>query len=59
MDATLTQNSPTPDQTGEREFDGFKKSGNDNAMEQQLQEHCRRCGIDPVTAVKLFPVLAR
>lgn len=42
-----------------REFDGFKKTGIDSDIEDQLEEHCRKFGIDPLEAVKLFPVLAR
>ena len=34
----------------EREFDGFKKTGLDAEVEQQLAEHCERFAIDPLTA---------
>lgn len=43
----------------EERFDGFKKSGVDAAVENLLREHCRRHNIDPIDAVKHFPVLAR
>jgi len=43
----------------EREFDGFKKTGLDSQIEQQLAEHCERFSIDPLTAAQLFPVLGR
>lgn len=39
--------------------DGFKKSGLDAEVEARLAEHCRRFGIDALTAVKNFAVLAR
>jgi len=42
-----------------REFDGFKKTGLDDTVEDQLEEHCEKFGIRPLDAVKLFPVLAR
>jgi hypothetical protein len=42
-----------------REFDGFKKTGTDSGIEDQLEAHCRHYGIGPLDAVKLFPVLAR
>lgn len=41
------------------EFDGFRKTGTDTEIEQLLEEHCRKYGIGPVDAIKLFPVLAR
>jgi len=40
-------------------FDGFRKTGTDQATEDRLREHCAKFGIDPLNAVKLFPVLAR
>ncbi len=40
-------------------FDGFKKTGLDNTIEDQLADHCREYGLDPLEAVKHFPVLAR
>lgn len=42
-----------------REFDGFRKTGTDNEIEDILEEHCRQFDIGPLDAVKLFPVLAR
>lgn len=42
-----------------REFDGFRKTGTDNEIEDVLEEHCRQFDIGPLDAVKLFPVLAR
>lgn len=41
------------------EFDGFKKTGIDLEIEDRIEEHCRKFEIDPLNAVKLFPVLAR
>jgi len=43
----------------DREFDGFKKSGTDTEIEDRLEQHCIKYNIDPLDAVKLFPVLAR
>jgi hypothetical protein len=40
-------------------FDGFKKTGTDNDVEAAIIEHCEKFSIDPLNAVKLFPVLAR
>jgi hypothetical protein len=40
-------------------FDGFKKTGPDDAIEDRLGEHLRRHAIEPLDALKLFPVLAR
>lgn len=40
-------------------FDGFKKTGSDADIEQQLDAHCARHRIGPLDAIKLFPVLAR
>lgn len=42
-----------------REFDGFKKTGLDNTIEEQIEEHCSTYQISPGNAVKLFPILAR
>jgi len=42
-----------------RKFDGFKKTGSDNHIEDLIEEHCRKYSISPIDAVKLFPVLAR
>jgi cephalosporin hydroxylase len=42
-----------------RQFDGFKKTGSDSAIEDLIQQHCEKYEIDPLDAVKLFPVLAR
>lgn len=39
--------------------DGFKKSGLDQDIEGRIAEHCARFAIDPLTAIKHFPVLAR
>ena len=41
------------------QFDGFRKTGSDDATEARIAEHCARFGVDPLNAVKLFPVLAR
>jgi hypothetical protein len=41
------------------QFDGFRKTGLDDATEARIVEHCARFGVDPLNAVKLFPVLAR
>jgi len=41
------------------QFDGFRKTGSDDATEARIVEHCARFGVDPLNAVKLFPVLAR
>ncbi len=43
----------------QRPFDGFAKTGSDAAVEAALAEHCQRFHVDPLDAVKLFPVLAR
>jgi hypothetical protein len=43
----------------DRPFDGQKKSGLDTVIEDKLLDHCRRHGIDPLDAVKIFPVLVR
>lgn len=62
MDATLDKAVPDSSprgKTGERAFDGFKKTGLDSQIEDRLAEHCDRFDIDPLTAVQLFPVLAR
>lgn len=40
-------------------FDGWRKTGLDDSVEQRLQEHCAEFDIDPITAVKLFPILVR
>jgi hypothetical protein len=39
--------------------DGFAKSDLDSEVEGRIAEHCARYAIDPLTAVKHFPVLAR
>lgn len=39
--------------------DGFKKSNLDAEVEQSIAQHCVQFGIDPLTAVKNFAVLAR
>lgn len=41
------------------EFDGFKKTGTDSEVEDRLEAHCAKFGINSLDAVKLFPVLAR
>lgn len=38
---------------------GFKRAGGDAAVDEALQAHCNDHGLDPLEAVKLFPVLAR
>lgn len=45
--------------SSDRAFDGFKKTGLDDTVEDQLEEHCKAFDIGPLEAVKLFPVLAR
>ncbi len=40
-------------------FDGFRKTGLDSEVEQDLVDHLERYNIDPLTALKLFPVLGR
>jgi dTDP-rhamnose C3-O-methyltransferase len=39
--------------------DGFKKAAPDIDVERRIADHCARFGMDPLTAVKHFPVLAR
>jgi len=39
--------------------DGFAKSNLDSEVEGSIAAHCARFAIDPLTAVKHFPVLAR
>jgi hypothetical protein len=39
--------------------DGFKKSTGDAEIEARIARHCEKFGIDPLTAVKNFAVLAR
>ncbi len=41
------------------EFDGFKKNEVDNWIEGKLAHHLHTHNIEPLDAVKLFPVLAR
>jgi len=41
------------------EFDGFKKTGTDNDIENMLHAHCQKYNIAPLDAIKLFPVLVR
>lgn len=40
-------------------FDGFKKTGLDQDIEERLAAHCARFAISPLDAVKHFTVLAR
>jgi dTDP-rhamnose C3-O-methyltransferase len=40
-------------------FDGFKKTGTDAEVEEALRKHLAKHSIEPLDAVKLFPVLAR
>lgn len=40
-------------------FDGFRKTGIDEDVEKNIEEHCKKYNITPLDAVKLFPVLAR
>ncbi len=40
-------------------FDGYYKQGTDAAVEAELASHCEQFNIDPLNALKLFPVLAR
>jgi hypothetical protein len=39
--------------------DGFKKAHADSEIEARIAQHCEKYGIDPLTAVKNFAVLAR
>lgn len=41
------------------DFDGFRKLGLDNEIEEDLVQHCEQFNILPLDAIKLFPVLAR
>lgn len=41
------------------EFDGLKKTGLDQEVEDRLIEHCDKYKISPLDAVKLFPILGR
>jgi hypothetical protein len=40
-------------------FDGYHKQGLDSEIEDRLAAHCQQFGIDPLNALKLFPVLVR
>ncbi len=40
-------------------FDGFKKTGLDEDIEENLIKHMEKYKIAPIDALKLFPVLAR
>ena len=42
-----------------KKFDGMKKTGLDDEIENNLEEHLRKHNIDTMDGVKLFPVLAR
>ena len=42
-----------------REFDGFRKTGLDSNIEDEIEGHCQEFRICPLDAVKLFPVLSR
>lgn len=42
-----------------RAFDGYRKTGLDNEIEDRLEGHCRKHHIGSLDAIKLFPVLAR
>jgi len=42
-----------------KKFDGFKKTGLDSEIEDNIEKHCNKFNIDPLEAIKLFPVLAR
>lgn len=41
------------------EFDGFRRMGTDQEIEDHIANHCKKYNIDPLDAIKLFPVLAR
>lgn len=41
------------------DFDGFRKLGLDDEIENDLVDHCKKYHIEPLDAIKLFPVLAR
>lgn len=55
----MAQTMSPPAAPKPRAFDGFKKTGLDSTVEQALAQHCDAFDIDPLTAVQLFPVLAR
>ncbi len=60
MDAPAAHSaSPPQAPNSSRPFDGLRKSGLDVPIEGRIAEHCERFHIDPLTAVQLFPVLAR
>jgi hypothetical protein len=40
-------------------FDGYHKQGLDGDIEDRLASHCQQFEIDPLNALKLFPVLVR
>ena len=40
-------------------FDGFKKTGLDQDIENRITQHISKYQIDPIEVLKLFPVLAR
>src|SRR5256885_15577603 len=40
-------------------FDGYRKQGLDSEIEDRIAAHCQQFGIDPLNALKLFPVLVR
>ncbi|MFA5016062.1 MAG: TylF/MycF/NovP-related O-methyltransferase [Methylobacter sp.] len=42
-----------------KKFDGFRKTGIDEEVEDYISTHCNQHNIDVLEAVKLFPVLAR
>ena len=42
-----------------RKFDGFIKGSQEAEIEDRIAGHCGKHGIDPLDAVKLFPVLSR
>ncbi len=42
-----------------RTFNGFKKAGSDNHIEDRIEELCKKFNISALDAVKLFPVLIR
>lgn len=46
-------------QNKEKLFDGLKKTGLDNEIEEDLKKHCEKYNINAVDALKMFSVLIR
>ncbi|MCX5794107.1 MAG: class I SAM-dependent methyltransferase [Elusimicrobia bacterium] len=45
--------------TPKNKFDGYRKYGPDSKIEGRIASHCKKFKLDPLDAVKLFPLLAR